>query len=626
MATDIFGNTLNPNFIMPQQAPQVQTPVAQSKPQNKKSWLSLVPSGLAALASFIPGVGTAASTVLGGAGEFAREKLSGEKTSWGSIGREAALSAIPGGIGKLGEIAKGGEIAIKGAEVAGEGAKVAEQGANAASAARSSGILDKVLGKGTQTPSSTSKIGSSIRGGNRNIEVGSVVPQSGSKLGLTEQRANDLNQTVNNANKGILPRSLQGQLNRVQQAKSTAATAIDQAVNKANKALAPEELTKIHDSAAKVIVGENGTGITGITGAHQVQADEFNKLLSGVKDTKGLNNFVKNMDTKINYARNVNSPDPVLEQIATAYRQAADKKLTAISGDIKAAKTQYSKLSDAEKLMTKGATSDTNAIPIKGIKSGLVSKVIQSGKEATGKVLQTVGSEKAIPTYGRALTAQGIAHGVGDSVLGANQDQQLPQDQTQLDENGQPITDGTNPSPSTITSSTVSESDQLQTGLRQAALKALASGDTKGLANIKAISDMLTAQDKANPSANLTKSQQTTVDNANTASSTLDTMLQQLGSIGGGAGRIGGLVGSVEGKLGLNNKVSAFNSTKTDAAIVLAQALSGSTRVPPPSTLKLLENSMPNYTDNPEEAQRKVDILKQRLASKLNAIPGAALQ
>lgn len=102
-----------------------QTQKSKSQPQTKKSpsLLSLVPSAAAAAASLIPGVGTVGATVLGGLGEAARQRLAGEKFDLGKVGKEAALSAIPGGLGKAGKIIKG----VKETKAASEAARAAEQ-------------------------------------------------------------------------------------------------------------------------------------------------------------------------------------------------------------------------------------------------------------------------------------------------------------------------------------------------------------------------------------------------------------------------------------------------------------------------------------------------------------------
>lgn len=83
-----------------------QSSQARPQPAEKKQdngLLSALPSALAAAASFIPGVGTIAGGLIGGAGEAGRQLISGEKFDAGKVAGEAALSAIPFGIGKAGK-------------------------------------------------------------------------------------------------------------------------------------------------------------------------------------------------------------------------------------------------------------------------------------------------------------------------------------------------------------------------------------------------------------------------------------------------------------------------------------------------------------------------------------------
>lgn len=104
---------------------------AVPQPQKKKSsWLSLVPSALAAGASLIPGVGTGAAAALGGIGEAGSELLGGQKLNLKNIGEQAALSAVPGGLGKIGKVRnviKGGETAAEAAPAIGNATKTATQ-------------------------------------------------------------------------------------------------------------------------------------------------------------------------------------------------------------------------------------------------------------------------------------------------------------------------------------------------------------------------------------------------------------------------------------------------------------------------------------------------------------------
>lgn len=105
----------------------------KAKQNKRKSWISALPSVLAAGASFVPGVGTAGAAALGGLGELGRQALSGEGFNLGNVGKEAALSAVPGGLGKIGsKVVRG----VRGGTSAAKTAKAAEATQEAAQAAK----------------------------------------------------------------------------------------------------------------------------------------------------------------------------------------------------------------------------------------------------------------------------------------------------------------------------------------------------------------------------------------------------------------------------------------------------------------------------------------------------------
>lgn len=127
-------------------APQAAstTPVSQGK----GALVSNLPSLLAAGASFIPGIGAPVAAILGGAGEFGRQKLSGENTNLQKIGQEAALSAVPFGLGKAARVTKAAATAAKGAKVGKTLVSDVKTGYKAASAANAAKAEAKVAAKG----------------------------------------------------------------------------------------------------------------------------------------------------------------------------------------------------------------------------------------------------------------------------------------------------------------------------------------------------------------------------------------------------------------------------------------------------------------------------------------------
>lgn len=484
---------------------------------------------------------------------------------------------------------------------------------------QSSGLLNKVSNKGQQMES---------RAGGFNV---------GQKIGGKTILPKDVQELEGwLADKGISPGSAESRLAQVSAVKNTAGKSISDIVSTSGATISNTEQQQLADR-----ILEDAGKISGPGKAKAIaDAQSYVEDIKAADTPQKLLDLKRAADNNINFNAKSASVAPETQQVAKIVRGHLGDTLETIVPDIATHNADYSTASKLEELLAAGAKNAKGArVPIIG---NVGSGIKQAGESIGGKVLQKAGN---IGTSEAPSTITGLVGQTAKNMIKAQAIPRLIQNGAQVTpptndnstQSAEYAADPTNPkfngvnpaqfgypedNTSNGTPNPQNESDQIQQGLRAAALQALSSGDTKGLANITAIASMFAAQDKASAD-NLTKTQQTTVDNANTASSTLDTMLQQLKDIGGGAGRVGGIIGTVKGKLGLDNKVSAFNSTKVDAAIALAQALSGSTRVPPPSTLKLLEDSMPNYNDNPEEAQRKVDILQQRLSAKLSTIPGA---
>lgn len=583
----------------------------------RSSWLSLIPSALAAGASLIPGVGTGIAATLGGLGEAGSELLGGRGLNLKNIGEQAALSAIPGGLGKIGkvkQVLKGGnaveKAAIPAVENATQAGKITQipvkytsslaSGRGSAQSAKNllinptvndvqtaasslgnkgysvsgkvgnyssattgaskttpvvklqgnktavklensgksateilpgtgsaaekamaiangktvagltpagiptkPGLVSRIKSKVTPTPgteipiSSTAKAGSKIRSANRGIQVGTLVPGEGEKVGITAQQVKDVNGAIDRANTGLRSRTVRGQVQGVQKAKATQQQLIDAEVSKANRELTGQELGAIKDSTKPVI---DKVPLAATKG--KAYTDEYGRLLSGAKDTKGLNDFIKNMDKEINYGRNAAAPDPLKERIAQAYRDAADKKLVELAPAAKAAKAEWANLHTGEKILTQNKNIEGQGLDVFKIGStisggrGLGGGVFQATKEAVGKGLEGVGSAKAVPAYSRGLVKQLATRAVAAPVTSSLN----APDQAQLDQ-AAASAPPTDPSqvlnyhdPNAVLNAQPTPEDQtaqIKNGLQQAALKALADGDTKGLANIESVIGVL---------------------------------------------------------------------------------------------------------------------------------------
>lgn len=278
-----------------------------------------------------------------------------------------------------------------------------------------------------------------------------------------------------------------------------------------------------------------------------------------------------------------------------------DKRITEMAPAVKDLTTEQSNLIKSASGL-KASANKTLGVPLLGLKSQTAEQGVQALKTIAGKGLDAASNVAAPLVSGntggllnKALTTVGATQQPA-------QPQQAAQDTTATDS-----LDSFAPSTTPAgRSGPIFNSDVIQ----KLILEDLAQNGGKN------VSTLVSLYNTFGKAAEPTAAQQTATGQINDAASLLDDMQQQLEQAGGGKGRIGGVLANIEGKVGLNNDVSAYNQTKTDAAIALAKALSGSTRLPPPSTLKLLEDSMPKFTDNPEEAAKKVADIKLRLQSR----------
>lgn len=572
--------------------------------------------------SLLGPLGTAGGGAAGsGFGEFLKEKLQGQKTSFKNIAEQSALGALPGAVeGLSGGIAgaKAGEGFLSGL-VKGKATIGATQAAT------------EGLGNGAeQVATKGAKIGSTVRNAAQEADAAASGLGIGTSINggpLTPDRANELYDFARNGSAkyvdgGIkagspLEQSLQAQkaMNGVNDALSSKLTEINrpliagEAENVANNAIA-----KVADSG--MVTGKTPTLDKAVQKITALEEDG---------DLAGLEKIRKEYDT-IAYTKTGAGKTSSAAQ-AYAVRDAIDEFVHGASGeptrfaDYKDIKGDFSKARDVLNLTSKGNLSaDTSFGGSKGVFSALTNNPLAKGaKSIVGSKLASDNTVKAGSFLG-ALTKQGLSHGIGGQLLDpATQEQ--PATVPGLDSFDTTATTGTLPD----ASSTPDDSPFSPNNVQENIQKIVAQGGTMKdvsdyLGVVKTVTDLQSSSGTKLPAA-----QQTLLSNAQRASGLLDTVYQQFQSLGGAQGRVGGFLSGLSGKAGLNDNVNAYNTARTDAAIPLAQALSGSTRLPPPETLKIIEDMLPNFGDNPKEVEVKKQLLQQRLNSAIQAIQSGSL-
>lgn len=616
------------------QSTRQQQPKAQPKKSNRKSWLSAIPSIAAAGASFIPGVGTAGAAALGGGGELARQLISGEGVNLGNVGKEAALSVVPGGLGKLGRVAfrgiRGGTKAAKTAKKAEEAVvstppaattKVAQPTSKpvtvssttapqAAAATEESvsapSMLSRVKSRMTTAPDETltAKAGGRIRGSGRGVTAGEKIP--GTQDVLDQPTADRINAIVNTNTKGIVSRTPRGQLRSVQDAKKTKGAELEELTTRFDNKLDD----KAYGAIGKTLEKERGK-IVGFDPAKKSDIELNNNYANRVGNAK----TVKELEEQRKYfdkeakriLANPDSKGTLSANLAKAYRDSIDDYVSKVNPALKTAKGEYRDLSMAEDLLARPGTLK----PQQNIGVGrLPTLPVKVAQEAAGKTLQAVGSNKAPARFARGLTGQVATR------LAAGAVNQTPQDADLLPpEEDVPIEDELTSAPGTITPETAGgslagmDSATTMKALQAAALQALAKGDTQGIAAIKTVMDIVGAGQKAEKPLNSTASG--VVADTTTGLKTLKNLSTSIAE--SSANNPG--VGWIRGKNPLDTNAQNLQASIATTKQIVGKALEGG--VLRAEDEKKYAKILPTLNDTDAVAQHKIQQLVSLISSRL---------
>jgi hypothetical protein len=390
------------NRITNSQARDVAT--KESKKKKVNPLVTMIPSALAAGASFIPGVGTVAAAGLGGIGELLRQRMSGEEMDLKKAAGEAALSAIPGGLGKVGKLAKAAKgisvtrTGLQTAKAAGEGAKVAGVADDAVSAG-SKGLLGKLkTGLATQ--------GQQMEARSGGFGVGAKV--SGSAP-LDYSSSAQISKTL--AEHGIKAGNPISRLRGVEDKLAEHGAQIDDFIKTNNRVLTAAE--------RKAIAGEYMDAVKGTANVNEAVLKNAKQLSDNFikqgKDVKGMIDFRRGLDRDaISYIANPDAALAANQQAAKVMRGVLAGKTSELIPDMKGANTAYSKLAGAKEYLVQGGGQ------VNKPSGGLIGRIIDSGpvqaaESRTGRVLQRLGGEAA-PVAKGASKAAGAIGGVAGTA------------------------------------------------------------------------------------------------------------------------------------------------------------------------------------------------------------------
>lgn len=208
-------------------------------------------------------------------------------------------------------------------------------------------------------------------------------------------------------------------------------------------------------------------------------------------------------------------------------------------------------------------------------------------------------------TATRSLAGAGVAN-MGNTVpTGAPSiDDQPSQSPGGLMNNGVPMGQDWTPSVTGRQGTQQGTSDYYLSGAQRAA----AAGDFD---SAKMLMGMASAVSDLNGSQ-MTNSQQKGVLSMKNAVSQVEQLEQLFNQAGGGQGRLGGSVGGLLGRVGLNAEAQAYRQKRAGAATLIARAL-GESGTMTDQDIKRAVDQIPDITDTGEEAQIKWGAIRQIL-------------
>lgn len=596
---------MNPTTIDPvtawEQSRMQQTPTAAASTKTAKPKVGGIKGFLANLLPTIggtigaiggsfaaPGLGTATGGAAGsGLGEFLKEKLTGEDTNVGNIGKEALFGAIPGAL-----------------EGVGAGIKAVRAGGNIA-AEGGGNFLNGLIGKGA-----TSATDSALAEGTANAAKGKIAsvgdnlqkdvinPKVAASVGGAQKEAAIASELQNV--KGL---SAAGKYKNLQPAMDELTGQITPILEKSTGTIPRKALTAtIRDNAES-----SGHFLAGDT-TYEKQLNSVIKDIStktsGSSEltAKQLFDYKKGMDmnsvfTKLSKGADLNPK----EAARLAVWSSMDDAITTAEPTVKALTQRQSLLMQGAKGLEQNANK-VAGIPILGIKSKVAEQVAQASKTAGGKLLSGAGGSGFLG----ALTKQGITRAVGEPLLSPPPPEQPS---AAIDANSLDAAAGLDTAPTDTTPDSPFSQDKIQAAI-------LNDIQTTGGKNASTLISLYNTFGKeAKPTAT-----ETANTNANQmAGAALKSITQAYVKAGGGQGAPGLATHiPVVGKYLGTPEQSAYNSTKIEAATQLAKALTGSAR-PSSTVIEYYIHSLPNIEDRPEEVAAKLRNLQLDLQNRMSA-------
>lgn len=525
----------------------------------------------------------------------------GSDITGGEVGLEAVLSAIPFGLGK---VAKG----LKGAKGLAKAATKADDVVKAGKGV----FVDDLVSEGNLLQRAGKRVEGSI------ADPGAAFTKS--KTGVfTPTKMEDIAELT----RRIPGKTAEQKFKALPSIRESLVSQADAAVGSATGKISKSNLIK---SFRQSLPGRAGVDYEDLTKAQKTFVDKFfnkvNKKSLNAEDVNAIrrkvNREFSNVQKKIDAGSQLTNKDEALLALKGTLTDTLDSLITddAAKAAFKTANQQMSKLDDAAKVLKKASEGKVN-LPFSLPGGGLLESGRQRAASAIGSKLGKAGDIQAttpglkgVSTFGlgRGITGPlsaakeaGVQAGVRLPFVGGGED--APAEIPTLAEISTPA------EPSLETGIEAGQQDEMAQRFRQALLQSLAAGEFEAVKHIQSVAEAL-GLNLSGKGEELSAKQQGEVGKLSSVEAAVDELEQQFQLAGGGQGRIGGTVSKALGAVQAAPETRVFNDIRQSLIAPLARTISGEVGVLTDRDIKRAEGLLPKITDTPEEAQRRLQILR----------------
>jgi hypothetical protein len=560
----------------------------------------------AAIGSVVPVVGTAIGGVIGaGLGGFlggtggsaVEQQVRDKKVDTRKALTEGAIEGVFAA-GPL-RLLRGGKALAKGAKTGFKGFSVADD------------LSQALVG-------TTTRAGQATTGAARGIRTGAKVGGERLRPKAAQEINEFLTKTVKT--KAASPAT---QLEDLAKFQNNVVSQLDNTVEKFNKTLKQKDKIFITNKLGKSF----SDNIAGATNSQRELASQLAKEISEKGSLKDLNDYIKLLDNQINFSRPQDAVSSQREQVFRLFRKELRDAVTdpdVIPG-LKNIKSNLAKAYQAEELLLESAGRLGSAFNPLGAR--VPNRLIQGAQARVGRGLERVGGALDSTSPLAAALRVGAGSQVASGLSSGQEVAQLQQteptfagDLTEQDMFSQ-LTGALGGQQQMQQQMQQPQSILSQEDINQAILTDLQATGGKNIEAIQMIAQMYGPQAQQTQQPQLTAKQQESMTKYDDVESSLNLLEKQFMLAGGGQGIKGLAVRNVGSKIpGVASEARNYEGVRESLIAPLARAISGEVGVLTDRDIKRAEGLLPKLTDTPQEAQRRLQNLRNILQERRNNI------